>query len=431
MQIAVAGLWHLGTVTAACLASAGYRVLAYDRDSATVRALRDSRLPVAEPGLAELTARGVAAGRLSFSDEPSSVVDADIVWITYDTPVDAQDRADVAFVLDSVADLFPHLRDGALVLISSQLPVGSTARLEARYRAAHPGKRVAFACSPENLRLGKAIEVFTKPDRVVVGTRTEADRQRIAALLAPFTDRVEWMSVESAEMTKHALNAFLATSVVFINEVAALCEQVGADAGEVERGLKSDVRIGLRAYLKAGAAFAGGTLARDVTALASEGAARGLPLRLLPAVRESNELHKSWPCRRLGELLGPLAGRRVGVLGLTYKPGTNTLRRSWALEACRWLASQRADVRAYDPAVTALPADEAVAVRLCPSAEEAVRGADAVLIATPWPAFRELGADELASWASPPVLVLDPAAHLADRLARDGRIRYLTVGRAA
>jgi UDPglucose 6-dehydrogenase len=431
MNIAVAGLWHLGTVTAACLASAGYRVRAYDQDAAAVRGLRDGRLPVAEPGLAELTARGVAAGLLAFSDEAASVADADIVWVTYDTPVDDQDRADVPFVLDSAAALFPHLKDGALVLISSQLPVGSTARLEAQYRAAHPGRQVAFACSPENLRLGKAIEVFTKPDRVVVGTRTEADRRRVAELLAPFTDRVEWMSVESAEMTKHALNAFLATSVVFINEVAALCEQVGADAGEVERGLKTDVRIGPRAYLKAGAAFAGGTLARDVTVLTAEGAARSLPLRLLPAVRESNELHKGWPCRRLGELLGPLAGRRVGVLGLTYKPGTDTLRRSWALEACRWLAAQQAEVRAYDPAVTVLPAEEAAAVRVCPSAEEAVRGAEAVLIATPWPVFRELCADDLAAWAKAPVLVVDPAAHLADRLARDGRIRYFTVGRAA
>jgi UDPglucose 6-dehydrogenase len=430
MDVAVAGLWHLGTVTAACLASAGHRVAAYDPDGATVRGLCAGRLPVAEPGLAELTACGVAAGLLSFSDDPAAVADADVVWITWDTPVDSQDVADVPFVIGNVAALFPYLKRGALVLISSQMPVGSTARLEAVYRAAHPHGTVSFAYSPENLRLGKAIEVFTQPDRVVVGARTEADRQRIAGLLAPFTDRIEWMGVESAEMTKHALNAFLATSVVFINEVAAVCEQVGADAREVERGLKSDVRIGPRAYLKAGGAFAGGTLARDVAALSAEGAARSLPLRLLPAVRESNELHKGWPCRRLGELLAPLAGRRVGVLGLTYKPGTDTLRRSSSLEACRWLVEQGARVRAYDPAVAVLPAD-AAGVEVCASAEEAIQAAEAVLVATPWPAFRELRADDLAAWAGPSVVVLDPAGHLADRLAQDGRIRYVTVGRAA
>lgn len=430
MDVAVAGLWHLGTVTAACLAAAGYRVRAFDQDAATVCALQQGRLPVAEPGLAELTARGVAAGLLCFSADPAAVAGADVLWVTYDTPVDEQDQADVGFVVNSVVALFPHLMRGALVLVSSQLPVGTTARLEALHRAAHPDGGVSFACSPENLRLGQAIEVFTRPDRVVVGVRTEADRAKVAALLAPFTDRVEWMSVESAEMTKHALNAFLATSVAFINEVAALCEQVGADARAVERALKSDVRIGPRAYLKAGAAFAGGTLARDVTALAAEGERRSLPLRLLPAVRASNELHKNWPCRRLGELLGPLTGRRVGVLGLTYKPGTDTLRRSASLEACRWLAGQGALVRAYDPAVAALPEDVA-GVQVCPTAEAAVRAAEAILVATPWPVFRDLAAEELARWARPSVVVLDPAGYLAERLASDPRIRYVTVGRAA
>ncbi len=430
MDVAVVGLWHLGTVTAACLASAGYRVRAFDQDVETVRGLQQGRLPVAEPGLAELTARGVSAGLLSFSSDPASIAPADIGWITYDTPVDEQDRADVPFVMDRIVALFPHLKDDALVIVSSQLPVGSTARLERLYSTTHPHGAVAFAYSPENLRLGKAIEVFTRPDRVVAGVRSEADRARIAALLAPFTERIEWMSVESAEMTKHALNAFLATSVVFINEVATLCEQVGADAREVERGLKTDVRIGPRAYLKAGAAFAGGTLARDVTVLAAEGEAHALPLRLLPAVRASNELHKSWPCRRLGELLAPLSGKRVGVLGLTYKPGTDTLRRSSALEACRWLVGQGAVVRAYDPAVVKLPAG-CPDIEVCSSAQEAIHSADAILVATPWPAFRDLAAADLASWAKPAVVVLDPAGHLAERLARDERIRYVTVGRAA
>jgi UDPglucose 6-dehydrogenase len=429
MEIAVAGLWHLGTVTAACLAAAGWRVRAFDQNADTVRGLQYGRLPVAEPGLSELTARGALAGLLSFSNDPVSVA-ADILWVTYDTPVDAQDRADAAAVLRNIEELFQHLKRGALVIISSQLPVGATARLEAMYCAAYPDGNVSFSCVPENLRLGNAIEVFTRPDRVVAGVRTEADRAKIASLLAPFTDRIEWMSVESAEMTKHALNAFLATSVVFINEVAAVCEQVGADVREVERGLKSDVRIGQRAYLKAGAAFAGGTLARDVTALAAAAETCALPLRLLPAVHESNNLHKNWPCRRLDELLAPLAGKRIGVLGLTYKPGTDTLRRSSSLEACRWLASQGALVRAYDPAVAHMPAG-AVDVQVCASARNALLGADAVLVATPWPVFRELSADNLADWAKPAVLVVDAAAFLAERLERDQRIRYVTVGRAA
>ena len=161
---------------------------------------------------------------------PPAVDGADVVWVAYDTPVDDEDRADVDYVVERASRLFPYLSSGTLVLISSQLPVGTTRRLEQAYAASGQHGSVSFAYSPENLRLGKAITAFTQPDRVVVGVRSAADQARVSALLEPFTDRIEWMSVESAEMTKHALNAFLATSVTFINEIAVLCEQVGADA---------------------------------------------------------------------------------------------------------------------------------------------------------------------------------------------------------
>ena len=161
-----------------------------------------------------------------------------MVWITFDTPVDDDDHADVDFVVRQAALAFPHLGDGAVVISSSQLPVGTISRLERAFADTAGGRSVSFACSPENLRLGKAVEVFTKPDRVIVGARDAHARQQVAAVLAPITDRLEWMSVESAEMTKHAINAFLATSVTFINEIASLCERAGADAKEVERGLK-------------------------------------------------------------------------------------------------------------------------------------------------------------------------------------------------
>jgi UDPglucose 6-dehydrogenase len=338
VKVCVVGLWHLGTVIAACLASGGHDVVGLDFDADTVRNLKAGEPPIFEPGLEDLIKRGLREGRLRFtSDVVDALRDAEIVWIAYDTPVDDDDRADVEFVVGRVARLFPHLRAGMLVLISSQLPVGTTRRLE----QACPNKSVTFAYSPENLRLGKAIGVFTQPDRVVVGTRGEADRARIAALLRPFiedparTDRIEWMSVESAEMTKHALNAFLATSVTFINEIAALCEQVGADAKEVERGLKSESRIGSKAYLGPGAAFAGGTLARDVEFLTQIGAVHYQPTHLLSAVRASNDEHRNWHRRKLQALLGDLHGKCIAVWGLTYKPGTDTLRRSSSVELCK------------------------------------------------------------------------------------------------
>jgi UDPglucose 6-dehydrogenase len=234
------------------------------------------------------------------------------------------------------------------------------------------------------------------------------------------------MSVESAEMTKHALNAFLATSVAFINEVAVVCEHVGADAAEVARGLKSDNRIGSRAYLSPGASFAGGTLARDVMFLDRLAAEQGRPLHLIPGVRASNEAHRFWATERLESELGDLAGRTVAVWGLTYKPGTDTLRRSSALALCETLANRGVTLRAFDPSITDLPAGVAGTVTLTESAAEAARGADAVVVATEWPVFREVAADDLVTSGAP--LILDAGRFLVSTLGGDSRLRYLTVG---
>lgn len=430
MNVCVFGLWHLGSVTAACLAGAGHDVTGLDPDPAVVAGLAAGCPPLFEPGLEELVREGLAGGRLRFTTEAAeALAGAEMVWVTDDTPVDDDDRADVDFVVERVAGLFPHLAAGALVLVSSQVPVGTTRRLEQAYAAAFPGGSASFAYSPENLRLGRAMQAFRDPDRVVAGVRRPADRERVARLLAPFTDRVEWMSVESAEMTKHALNAFLATSVAFINEVAALSEQVGADAKEVERGLKSEARIGPRAYLSPGAAFAGGTLARDVAFLTAIGAERAVPTPLLAGVRASNDAHKHWAQRRLQELVGPLAGRRVAVWGLTYKPGTDTLRRSLAVELCRWLLAQGARVQAHDPAVRALPA-ELAGVALAGAPLAALEGAEALVVATEWPDYQAAGAEAVAAAMARPV-VLDANRWLAASLGADARIRYFSVGQGA
>lgn len=427
MNIAVLGLWHLGSVTSACAASAGHTVVGWDPDADAVSGLAEARAPVAEPGLPELLAEGIAAWRLRFTTSlREAVADADIVWVAFDTPVDDEDRADVDFVVTHATAAFPHLKDGALVLSSSQLPVGSVARLERDWAAVSGTRRVSFACSPENLRLGRAIEAFTTPDRAIVGVRDDGDRTRLLALFAPFTDRIEWMSVESAEMTKHAINAFLATSVTFINEIAALCEQSGADAREVERGLKSEKRIGPHAYLGPGAAFAGGTLARDVIFLKALGQAVGRPTPLMDGVDSSNRQHRGWARRRLEALLGSLEGRTVAVWGLTYKPGTDTLRRSTAVELCRWLLQQGARVRVHDPAVKALP-DDLSGVTRSFTPEEAAAGADALVVATEWPAYRQVNLDQLAT-TMVGRLVVDANRFLGATVGGDERFTMVSVG---
>ncbi|HWI21778.1 MAG TPA: nucleotide sugar dehydrogenase [Baekduia sp.] len=426
MRVCVAGLWHLGTVTAACLAAAGHRVAAHDPDSEVVANLLAAKPPIFEPGLKELVSAGLASGELMPTGHLADAVrGAEVVWVTYDTPVDDEDQVDSEQVLDRVREFLPLLDPGTVVLVSSQLPVGSIARLEAEA----PG--VSFACSPENLRLGKAIEVFSNPDRVIVGVRDDHGRERIAQLLSPVTDRVEWMGVESAEMAKHAINSFLATSVTFINEIASVCERVGADAREVERALKTEQRIGPRAYLGPGAAFAGGTLARDVRALTAISDAEGLITPLLDGIWKSNDAHRSWPRRALVTLLSAatdgLAGKTVAVWGLTYKPGTDTLRRSASVGLCRELVAGGAAVRVHDPAVTALPPDLA-AVTLAGDALEAATGADAVVLATEWPEYLTLDPDAIVAALSGD-LIVDANGFLAAALAADDRIRYATVGR--
>jgi UDPglucose 6-dehydrogenase len=427
MRVTAYGLWHLGCVSAACLARAGFDVTGLDPDAGRVAELQQGRAPLHEPGLDELTAAGLASGRLRFTtDAGEALADAEVLWVTFDTPVDDRDEADVDFVRARLEEVAVHLRPGMLVLTSSQVPVGFTRRLAKEWA----GRGVQLAYSPENLRLGKAIEAFCHPERVVVGTDPGWDRSRLEALFAPFGGRVEWMGVESAEMTKHAVNAFLGTSVTFINELARVCEAVGADAKEVERGLRSEGRIGPRAYLSPGAAFAGGTLARDLRFLVGRGHDCGVPTPLLEGVLTSNDVHKGWLHARVRQGLEGVERPVAAVLGLTYKPGTSTLRRSAAVELCRWLHAQGVRVRGHDPAIFRLPGELRPVLELAPGPLEALDGAHVVVVATDWPSFRELRpADVNARMRRP--LVIDPNHFLADVLGRDPRIRYVATGRAA
>jgi UDPglucose 6-dehydrogenase len=305
--------------------------------------------------------------------------------------------------------------------------VGTVRRLEGEWARQSGGRRVSFAASPENLRLGKAIDVFTHPDRVVIGVRSEDDRRRLAELFAPITtSSVEWMSVESAEMTKHAVNAFLAMSVAFINELAGLCERMGADAKEVERGLKSEQRIGPRAYLSPGGAFTGGTLARDVRFLRELGRIHQRPTPLVDGIEASNTSHRQWAERRLVQELGSVDSRRIAVWGLTYKPGTDTLRRSGAIELCRWLANAGAAIRVHDPAARELPSDLFTIERV-DDAVGAAMSADALIVATEWPHYRAIDVDRLAA-VMPAGLVLDANRYLGPLLGNDPRFRLVSVG---
>ena len=419
MKIAVAGLWHLGCVTSACCARE-FDVIGFDSETSVIESLNTGKAPVSEPGLDELVASGLASGRLQFTSDPKQAcAQADVLWITYDTPVNDDDQSDVIAVIDQTARCVPFMRPGATVLVSSQIPVGTCRMFESQYPA------VKFACSPENLQLGKAIHAFDSPARIVVGTRNGESNPLLAELLSRFCQNIIWMKTESAEMVKHGLNSYLALSIAFTNELAAICEQTGADANEVSSGLKSDPRIGPRAYLSPGAAFAGGTLARDIVTLMKVGAEKNLPLDVISAVKRSNDRHRGWALRRLLERLSDLRGRRIALLGLTYKPGTNTLRRSSALELARSLVDLGASVSAFDPAINAI---ENTNVRLTGDALSAAQGADALVICTEWPEFLQIDCHLMVEALRCP-LVLDPNRFLEKKMTPT-RAEYLSVGRS-
>lgn len=428
MKVSVVGFWHLGSVIASCLAEAGHHVTGIDFDRDTIAHLKKGKAPLFEPGLEALIQKGIKSKKLKFTTDASQIKHSEIIWIAFDTPVNSNDVADVDLVKRHVKALFPHIGKNTIVLISSQVPVGTTSALAVDYRKKYPNKNVTFACSPENLRLGKAIEVFTKPDRIILGIESESSKKNLTQLLTPFTEKLIWMSIPSAELTKHSINAFLALSVTFINEIATLGEAVGADAKEVEQGLKSEMRIGERAYLSPGAPFAGGTLARDLIFLEKIGKVKKLPTNLFTAVLASNNAHKLWGSRAVEKILGKLKGKKVSVWGLTYKPDTSTLRKSESVELCKWLSGKGVSVSAYDPAIKVLPKELKNIIKLEQNAVDTLQNSDALVIATSWPIFRTIQAETLIEHMRTPN-VIDPNRFLRNTLGCNPNIRYSAVGK--
>lgn len=429
MNIVVLGMWHLGCVTAACLADQGLKVKGLEFDATAISQLQKGVLPIFEPGLDDLVANGAKTGNLVFSDDVSIITEADILWVAYDTPVDSQDRADVEFVIKRIERCMPYLTSNSIVIVSSQLPVGSIAELEKRFAAVSSNRTVHFVSWPENLRLGQAIKVFKEGDRVVIGARSQDAVNRLMPMATLLAQEVISVSVESAEMSKHAMNAFLATCVTFSNELASICEQVGADAQQVERTIRADPRAGRHAYLRAGGPFAGGTLARDVRFLEDLGASLDLPSFLIKAIIQSNQDHMLWAHRRLAGLFGDsLKSQKVCVLGLAYKPGTDTLRRSSSVALIDRLIEIGTTISAFDPKVMMLPDKYKGKVALAANMDAAMKDAKAIVIATAWPEFKNISKAQLADCA-PNAFVLDQERLLGDDQVQVFGDKYVTVGK--
>lgn len=427
--ISVLGLWHLGCVVSACWAEMGHRVLGLDRSPKVVGELLAGRAPIFEPDLDALIQANVAAGRLAFGTEFHDAIRAsDFVLVAFDTPVDADDQLDLTPLDATVRHAAPFLKADAIVIVSSQVPVGTCARWRDEIRELSGHRTVDIAYSPENLRLGQAIRCYLHPDRIVVGADDDGTRQRVAELFGETGAPILGMRLSSAEMAKHALNGFLATSVSFINEIATLSEVTGADVLSVVEALKTDPRIGPLAFLAPGLGFSGGTLARDLQALKEIGRTRGTDTPLLGAVLEVNRRRPALVLQRLADLYGTVQGLLIGVLGLTYKAGTSTLRRSVALEIIGALARAGATVRAYDPRADLAELDGPMEFEPVATAYDAAERASALVILTEWPEFTGLDFDRIKSVMAKPVIVDGKNLLAGLDLAERGFV-YLGVGR--
>jgi len=424
------GLWHLGCVTSACLARLGYRVTAYDPDPERVRELSDGKPPLYEPGLSELIAEGLASGRLAFTDDlPQALTGAAFVLFTFDTPMDDQDRVDLEGIMATAVQVAPHLEDGAaVVVVMSQVPAGTCRQIARSLEQAPPGRRVRLVYSPENLKLGQGIDRFLRPPMVVLGADDDEALDAAELLFAPIGAPKLRLDLPTAEMLKHALNAFSATCISFANEIAALCDETGADAVALADAIRYDERIGLETPLRPGLGFAGGTLARDLNALRAIGDRAHRDTPLLDAVHAINEGQKQRVLDKLHGVYGSLDGLTVSVFGLTYKPGTSTLRRSLSLELIDALAGQGTNVKAYDPMADIRDLPAGFPAHIGDDPYETARDSDALLILTGWPNFRDLDYAAIRLFMRQPVLV--DAQNLLDKDALLGYgFRYLGMGR--
>jgi UDPglucose 6-dehydrogenase len=410
-RLAVAGLWHQGLVLAASLAALGHDVRGLADDAAAATALSGAVLPLYEPGLADLVREGLETRRLRFTAEPGDAVTAaEFVFLSLDTPVGEDDRPVLQRVFDLARRIGRGLSGDVVLCVTAQVPVGTTEELT-RLVAAESGRRCDGAYVPEFLRLGTALDSFRNADRFVVGAENAGVAERVANLFRPLDRPIVVTDVRTAELAKHAANAFLATSISFANELSDVAQAVGADYRTAAEILRLDPRIGAKAFLEAGPGFAGGTLGREVRTLQSLGAAHGLRTPLLDAVIAVNSARSQRVGQLLERELGTLASRVIALLGLTYKPGTSTLRRAVSLEIARDLVARGATVRAFDPLADLGEAAELPPMHAVRDPYSAADGADAVVLVTPWSGLDDLDLGRLRD-AMRGDLVLDTRAAL-------------------
>jgi UDPglucose 6-dehydrogenase len=438
-RVVVVGTGYVGTVTAVCLSWLGHRVTGLDVDPGRAGQLSVGQLPFVEPRLPELLREALGTGRLHFDTDPAAAAEADVVFLCVGTPTGPGGMPDMTQVGSASCAIAAHLRPGAIVVNKSTVPVGSGNWVHTLIEECAPGRTldVAVVSNPEFLREGAAVEDFLHPDRIVLGgdpgpTRAVAAlydrvlRQDFPGGRPGLTPGLVCTTLPSAEMVKYAANAFLATKISFANEIAAVCELVGADAREVLPAIGADARIGPR-FLQHGIGWGGSCFGKDVAALIATGEEYGYPAPILRATVQVNDGARAGVLRKLQSALKVLKGRRVAVLGLAFKPGTDDLRDSPAVDILRRLHAAGAVISAYDPVVKSVPDLEENGLRIGVDPYDAAERADAVVIATEWPDFAGLDLPRLAEHMAGDVL-LDGRGVIDEVAAADAGLALTGIG---
>jgi UDPglucose 6-dehydrogenase len=430
-RICIVGLWHQGTVLSACFAEMGYKVTAVGDDVSAVAALSNGNPTVHEPKLRSLIRRNLKAGRLQFTcDYAQALSQAQFVFIAIDTPINALDEPELETVLEAARKVGQFLSRDIVLCVASQVPVGTSEKLAALVQEQTHNWRCNLAYICEFLRLGEAVDTFFHADRFVIGSEDPEVAERVAELYRPLMRPMLLIGLRSAEMAKHASNTYLATAISFINEISDLCDVVGADATDVAKAMKLDRRIGPYAYLSPGLGFAGGTLGRDICALQELGRENGCRTRLMDAVMAVNRERALVVKQCLLTRYESLGGRRIGVLGLTYKPGTNTLRRSIAEEIISGLVDEGAEVRAYDPLADLRKGNSPANFIGSPDPYALAGGCDALVLVTGWDGILELDWPRLRSSMRHPVFIDTRNLFDPEKMSQMG-FAYSGIGRGA
>ena len=433
MRIAMIGSGYVGLVSGACFADFGHVVTCVDRDVSRIEALKRGQSPIFEPGLPEMVESNVRQNRLFFTTElTAAVASADAVFIAVGTPSRRGDgHADLSYVYGAAREIAAALSGYTVIVTKSTVPVGTGDEVEAIMREARPDADFSVVSNPEFLREGAAIADFKRPDRIIVGAEDERSREVMQEVYRPLylnQPPIMFTGRRTSELTKYAANAFLATKITFINEIADLCEKLGANVQDVARGIGLDNRIGSK-FLHAGPGYGGSCFPKDTLALVRTAQEAGAPVRIVETVAAANELRK----RRMADKVldacgGSVTGKTIAVLGLAFKPNTDDMRDAPSLAIIPALQSLGASVRAFDPESMAQARPLLPGVTFCDEPYSCIEGADALVIVTEWDAFRALDLDRVKASLAEPVVVDLRNIYRPAEMARKG-FRYVSVGR--